>query len=103
MRPQGVAIAILNMAVWVSRQGELIKDIRIALGPAGPVPLRARETEAYLRGKIPGNETLEQAIQILLLETSFRTSPHRATAAYRQHLAGVLLKDAFFASWQRIS
>jgi carbon-monoxide dehydrogenase medium subunit len=103
MRPQGVAIAILNMAVWVSRQGELIKDIRIALGPAGPVPLRARETEAYLRGKIPGNETLEQAIQILLLETSFRTSPHRATAAYRQHLAGVLLKDAFFASWQRTS
>ncbi len=42
MRPQGVAIAILNMGCWVrlARDGT-IEDIRLAIGPAGPRPLRA--------------------------------------------------------------
>lgn len=101
MRPQGVAIAILNMSVWVSRQMQSIADIRIALGPAGPVPMRARETETYLQGKIPSDEILEQATQVLLSEASFRTSQHRATEAYRRHIAGVLIKETFATAWGR--
>ncbi len=101
MRPQGVAIAILNMAVWISRHEQLIVNVRISLGPAGPVPQRARQTEAFLRGQTPTNENLELATQILLSEASFRTSAHRATAEYRRHLAGVLLKETLLTAWQR--
>jgi CO/xanthine dehydrogenase FAD-binding subunit len=93
MRPQGVAIAILNMAVWVDLDDQqLCRRARIAIGPAGPRPVRARRTEDFLRGKPLQPEVLEQAVQPLLAETSMRTSPHRATAEYRRHLAGVLLQ-----------
>jgi carbon-monoxide dehydrogenase medium subunit len=99
MRPQGVAIAILNLAVWVQRREDLIQDIRIAIGPAGPTPLRARRTEAVLRGASFGQD-LSAAVETLLAEARFRTSPHRASVEYRRQLAPALLADALQAAWQ---
>jgi carbon-monoxide dehydrogenase medium subunit len=93
MRPQGVAIAILNMAVWVRwGEGQRIEEIRIAIGPAGPHPFRARATEASLRGCVPGPASVAAAVRALQGEAKFRTSPHRATEEYRRDLAGVLLR-----------
>src|SRR6185295_1852421 len=43
MRPQGVALPIINIAVWVEREQDMLKDIRIAVGPGGPIPWRASE------------------------------------------------------------
>jgi carbon-monoxide dehydrogenase medium subunit len=92
MRPQGVAIAILNMSAWVKMDGESkLADIRIACGPAGPRPFRARETEAYLKDKHFDEGTLEQACTILDGEVNMRTSKHRATKEYRHALLPVLL------------
>ena len=91
MRPQGVAIAILNMAAWVHCDRDVLLDLRLSIGPAGPVPLRPRKVEAFLRGKPYSPEALEQASRMLLAEVHFRTSPHRASAAYRRWLGGVLL------------
>ncbi len=94
MRPQGVAIAILNMALWikVSRE-QMIEDLRLAVGPAGPKPFRARMTEQFLRGVRLTEETLSQAIEMLQNEAKVRTSPHRATREYRELLLGVLLTN----------
>lgn len=105
MRPQGVAIAILNLALWlrVSPAG-LIEDLRIAVGPAGPRPFRAHETEAVLRGRIPDDVALREAARSLRSEATFRTSPHRATAEYRDVLAEVLLGRTLrkaWAAWER--
>lgn len=74
MRPQGVAIAIQNLGVWLRREDDCIGDIRIAIGPAGPVPFRAYQTEAVLRGKPLNEETLNEAEKALLAEARFRTS-----------------------------
>ena len=101
MRPQGVAIAILNMAVWVERGEAQIVDVRLAVGPAGPRPLRARQAEAALRGCCLDDRTLDLARQALLAEARFRTSPHRATSEYRRHLAGTLLGETLTAAWKR--
>lgn len=101
MRPQGVAIAILNMAVWLHRDRDRITDIRISIGPAGPVPLRARGAEAQLRGQSPAQPVIDRAIEALLAEAQFRTSPHRSTAEYRRHTAAVLLKEVLEIAWQR--
>jgi carbon-monoxide dehydrogenase medium subunit len=100
MRPQGVAIAILNFAVWVQRDGGQIVDARIACGPAGPVPLRVVGSEAALRGRELDDAAIEAAQEALLAEARFRTSPHRATAEYRRHMAGVLLADTLRLAWQ---
>jgi xanthine dehydrogenase FAD-binding subunit len=101
MRPQGVALPILNLAIWLDRTEEGIADIRIAIGPAGPRPLRARETENALLGKFPAQYEVETAVSTLLFEASFRTSPQRASAAYRRQLAEVLLTETLQAAWDR--
>jgi carbon-monoxide dehydrogenase medium subunit len=93
MRPQGVAIAILNMAIWMQQADEgTVEDIRIAVGPAGPVPFRARRTEEYLKGREITEVVIAQATNILQKESKLRTSKHRATKEYRKHLLGYLLR-----------
>jgi len=92
MRPQGVAIAVLNMAVALGvGSGGAIESIRLAMGPAGPRPMRCSRTEEFLRGKKPSEKELDRACEILLQETTLRTSPHRATQDYRRHMARYLL------------
>lgn len=94
MRPQGVAIAILNMAAWVKLSADGgIQKTRISCGPAGPKPFRAYKTEGFLAGKGWDETTLESATEVLSGEVSLRTSAHRATKEYRHHLLPVLLKE----------
>lgn len=102
MRPQGVAIAILNMAAWVKlgQDGQLIK-VRLSCGPAGPKPFRALQTEEYLAGKVWNDSELEAASGILAQEVSLRTSNHRATKEYRHQLLPVLLKKVIDTAMER--
>ena len=89
------------MAIWLEREEDRIIDIRIAVGPSGPVPLRMRAAEKGLIGQTPSPDVQARALDELLKEAHFRTSPHRATAEYRRHLAGVLLQEALTMAWQR--
>jgi CO/xanthine dehydrogenase FAD-binding subunit len=99
MRPQGVAIAILNMAAWLRMANDgSLEAVRLAIGPAGPRPIRPVKTEALLCGRFINAETLSLAKDQLIEETSLRTSRHRATAAYRQHLVAVLLERVLTAA-----
>jgi xanthine dehydrogenase FAD-binding subunit len=101
MRPQGVALPILNLAVWLSREEDRIAAVRIAVGPAGPTPQRAGAVEDYLQNKLFSEETLTCARQIWREAMRFRTSPARATAEYRFHLSGHLLEDVIRTAWMR--
>ena len=101
MRPQGVALPVLNLAIWLQRQGECIQAIRIAVGPAGPTPQRARDIEDFLTGAEFTPQTLEQAKRLVDSTLRFRTSPLRATTAYRYHLCKVLLDEMIAKAWQR--
>jgi carbon-monoxide dehydrogenase medium subunit len=101
MRPQGVALPIINNSVWLERDGDTIKQIRIAVGPGGAVPFRARKAEAFLAGKPYTDETFKAALDALVEEVKFRTSKMRATSEYRYHLVKSLLKDTLNAAWER--
>jgi len=101
MRPQGVALPILNCAVWVDRQDETITDVRISVGPGGPTPFRGTDAEAALRDKPYNAGLLDHALEVLLAQAKFRTSPRRATAEYRQHIVQSLFKDTFTTAWER--
>ena len=103
MRPQGVALPIINLAVWLMREQDRIADIRIAVGPGGPKPWRASASESDLSDKRLNDETITHALGILLRDVKFRTSPHRASAEYRRHLAKSLFKDTLEAAWKRAS
>ncbi len=101
MRAQGIALPILNLSVWLERRNGLITRVRVAAGPAGPTPRRIIPAEDALCGNPLNNEVIERSLAELLKEVSFRTSPRRATAEYRCHLVGVLLKETLESAWQR--
>jgi carbon-monoxide dehydrogenase medium subunit len=101
MRPQGVALPIINVAVWLEREGDTIKDVRIAVGPGGPTPWRAREAEKVLIGKSIEAEVFNAALEALLAHVGFRSSALRASAEYRRHLVSALFKDTLDTAWLR--
>jgi xanthine dehydrogenase FAD-binding subunit len=101
MRPQGVALPILNCAVWVSRTADKVVDVRISVGPGGPTPFRGTDAENLLRGQQLDDELLEIALDRLLAQAKFRSSPLRATSAYRFHIVKDLFKDTLKTAWQR--
>jgi len=104
MRPQGVAIAILNMATRIRfAVDRTVLEVALALGPAGPRPLRARAAEAALLGRKLDESTLEDTVAVLLSEVELRTSPHRATAEYRRHLLRTLVRRTLLAAERRLN
>jgi len=96
-----VALPILNTAIWLERIDDTIRDIRIAIGPAGPTPFRACEAETTLRGEKYGDQAIQTAMDALLAEAHFRTSPQRASADYRRHLSAGLFRDTLRGAWDR--
>ena len=101
MRPQGVALPIINLAVWLERRDACIESVNIAVGPGSSTPFRARAAEAALRGRPFDEAALAAALEALLGEVKFRSSPRRAGAEYRRFLVGSLFKDTLAAAWQR--
>ena len=101
MRPQGVALPILNCAVWLEREEDIVKDIHIAVGPGSATPFRATEAESTLRGQPFTEENFNRTLDALLGQAQFRTSARRASSDYRKHIVGELFKDTLEAAWQR--
>ncbi len=101
MKTQGIALPILNVSAWLERSNGLISQIRIASGPSGPTPRRIVSAEEALRNQSPSDDCIERAVDALLTDVSFRSSPHRASADYRRHLAGILMRETLQSAWQR--
>jgi CO/xanthine dehydrogenase FAD-binding subunit len=101
MRPQGVALPIINMAAWLERDDNQIVDVRLAIGPAGPTPQRGIAAEDVLRGKEFATDLLVEAQKALFSSIHFRTSAQRASAEYRVHLCSILFDDVLTLAWQR--
>lgn len=95
MRPQGVALPILGVAAQVTldESGRRAVAASIAVGPAGPIPFRATESETILLGAPTLDETaLERAIDAAQRQAELRTSKHRASKEYRHEMIAVLLR-----------
>ena len=103
MRPQGVALPILNCAVWLERENDRIRDIRIAVGPGGGTPFRATHAEDVLHGQSANETIIESAFEVLLAQAQFRTSARRAGAEYRRHIVRGLFKDTLNSALERAS
>jgi len=101
MRSQGTALPILNVSVWLERKMECIQDVRIAVGPGGPMPWRAGAAEDSLRGQLYSPAAFATAREALLKQVGFRTSAQRASAEYRAHLVDNLLNICLETAWNR--
>jgi carbon-monoxide dehydrogenase medium subunit len=101
MRPQGVALPIINIAVWLQRTNDVIDQIRIAVGPGGPTPWSGTEAEKALLGQPLSNGSLSVAVEALLDQVGFRSSARRASSDYRRHIVVGLFKDVLETAWSR--
>jgi CO/xanthine dehydrogenase FAD-binding subunit len=101
MRPQGVALPILNLAIWLIRTDNKIQECRIAVGPAGPIPILCTDAAQILIGQEPTSHTIEDANKCILEQVRYRTSPRRASAEYRKHITAGLFREVFQKAWAR--
>ncbi len=101
MRPQGVALPIINLAVWLERDGACIDKIQVAVGPGASTPFRARAAEDALTGRAFDERVRAAALRALLGEVKFRSSARRAGAEYRRRIVEPLFKDTLAAAWAR--
>lgn len=77
------------------------KEIRIALGVAAPTPIRAKNAENLLRGKMISDELLEKVALTAAEEAKPRDSI-RGEAWYRRDMIKVLVKRMAMKSMERI-
>lgn len=82
-------LAVVGVAVFIILNGDICKDIKIALGAVSPTPVRATKAENALRGQKLNNEIIEKAAQIAS-EESQPIDDQRASAEYRRDMVKVL-------------
>jgi carbon-monoxide dehydrogenase medium subunit len=88
-------IDMVNLAVNLALDPSngKVKDVRIVLGAVAPAPLRARQAESLLKGKIPEEGLLDRVSETCAAESK-PIDDFRATAAYRREIVKVLSKRA---------
>lgn len=85
--------ALVGVAVLVTLARGVLQDVRIALFGAAAVPLRARATEAALRGLAPAPGALDEAARLAAEALDAQDDLH-APAAYRRRVARTLIVRA---------
>ena len=74
-----------SVNVKLSEDKKTFLDVRIAYGVAGPVPMRAKSAEAFIKGKSVSEENIKEFANTVLEDVNPRDS-WRASKALRQHL-----------------
>jgi CO/xanthine dehydrogenase FAD-binding subunit len=77
-----------------------VSRARIALGGVGPAPVRARAAEQVLIGE-PATDALFRAGAAVVSDGLEPESDIHASADYRRHLAGVLVRRALSTAHSR--
>lgn len=72
-----------------------VSDARIVLGVVAPIPLRARESEDFLKGKEPTEKVAEQASLIAL-----KAANPLAKNKYKVQITKALVKRVVLAAMQ---
>lgn len=92
-----LAISVINLAACLEfNEDGTCRQARIALGAVAPTPVRAASVEAFIRGKKLDPEVVAEARELVQQDIS-PLDDLRAEAAYRRHLAAVLVGRALTA------
>lgn len=84
-------ISTFSAAIWMRLKDEQIIDARLAYGGVGPVVIRLRMTESFLRGKPFSDQTFADAQPTVLSEIT-PIADVRGSADYRNLLGGNILR-----------
>ncbi len=92
-RREGADIAVAAVAALVVQEGEILKDVRIALGAVAATPVRARKAEEILRGRKLDPQLLEKAGRVASDEST-PIDDIRSSSNYRRKLITTLTQRA---------
>ena len=92
-----IATTGCSVNVKLSADKQVMEDVRIAYGVAGPVPMRAVTAEAYAKGKPTTKAEIKSFAQTVLEDINPRDS-WRAAKDFRQHIAVALAERALTES-----
>jgi carbon-monoxide dehydrogenase medium subunit len=99
-RRQGADLAVVGVAALIVMEGEVLKDVKIALGAVAPTPIRAKKAEEILREKKLDQRLLDKSGQVASAEAS-PIDDIRGSADYRRELVAVLTKRAVIQAIQQ--
>jgi len=92
-------IGVSAVVTW-DQVNRVFHDVKIGLASSAPIPMRARKTEATLRGRACTDDTLEAAAVAVCEEADPRSS-WRATREFRFELLRGLIKRAIRIARER--
>jgi carbon-monoxide dehydrogenase medium subunit len=92
-RRKAMELATVGIAISLTRDGDICREIRIVLGAVAPTPIRARRAEGVLRGKKLDERAIETAAETAMGE-SRPVSNVRGSADYRREMVHVLTRRA---------
>jgi xanthine dehydrogenase iron-sulfur cluster and FAD-binding subunit A len=82
------AISVINVAVVLTLETDYVRSASITLGAVAPTIIHAPEAEAFLIGKKPTDDVLEEAAR-LAMNASKPIDDIRGSAAYRREMVRV--------------
>ncbi len=83
------AIAVVNVAVVLTMEGEKVIDAAITLGSVAPTVIHAQLAEEYLAGRRLDEETINKAA-LLAVQAAKPIDDIRGSASYRRQLVKVM-------------
>lgn len=86
---EAMDIATIGCATLCKIEDRIIKDLRIAFGVAGPVPLRCKKTESFAKGRKISEKLLQQISEKVADDLKPRDS-WRASKAFRLQIIKAL-------------
>jgi len=92
---------ISNVLARLQDEELQIEDARIAMGVVAPRPIRAKQAEAALKGKVVSEKLFREIGEIAMSEAQPRDSI-RGEAWYRKEMVKVLVRRALMRSIDRI-
>jgi carbon-monoxide dehydrogenase medium subunit len=98
-RRKAMELATVGVAVTLTLAADICQEVRIVLGAVAPTPLRARQAEAVLRGKVVDEATIGAGAQAAQAE-SRPISDVRSSAEYRREMVRVLTARAISQAWE---
>ncbi len=99
-RRAAMDLAIVAVAVLMTMEAGVCRDIRIVLGAVAPTPIRATEAESRLRGERPDDSLLEEAAA-LAASAARPVTDIRGSAEYRKEMVHVIARRALAGALEK--
>lgn len=98
---KALSLPILNCAVVIGLEEDIISKCRIVVGPVAPTPCRMNASEDLLRGQRPSPNLIEEAAQKAKEFAEPRESRLRGSTAYRKDMVRVLVRRCIHLALER--